>query len=84
MDCLYRLFSDSNSQAIKTHRRVIHKQISSCCEDVSVTKSKARFVKNVHTRPADVASVPILRQNAGVTLVILNTVKVQLLLFWNI
>ena len=81
MDYLYRLFSDSNSQAIETHSKVIYKQVSSCCEDVSVTKSKAR---NVHTRPADVASVPILRQNAGVTLVILNTVKVQLLLFWNI
>lgn len=43
-------------------------------------KVRRALSKNVHSRPANVALVPILRQNAGVILVILNTVHVQLLL----
>ena len=80
MDFLYKLFPDANSQAIETHRKVIYRKISLCCKDVSVTKSKALFVKKCSLSSANMASVPILRQNAGVALNILNTVQVQLLL----
>jgi hypothetical protein len=76
MDFLYNLFPDPHSKAIENHKRVVYRQISLCCKDASISKGKAYFVKKLS---ANVASVPILKQNAGVALVILNTVQVQLI-----
>lgn len=47
MDFLFKLFPDADSQAIETHGKVIYRQISSCCKDASVTKSKACFCQEV-------------------------------------
>lgn len=53
MDFLYKLFSDSNSQAIKVNRKLVYTQISLCCQDASVNKGKAYFLGKESLRLLD-------------------------------